>query len=157
MISWAELCSPKKSLTRVSKPVSGVHGKRGLERGWQTRLAKGWRRVGGLPCTLQFCNSRGARLEDRVGYQRNVHHHHRKKIIWRLCWPQRKTFEVGGRYKKPIKPGKPCLSPKSFLCGPHFFRQRKVPHWSRAVYALFFSAPSHRTVSRPKVSIFVFL
>ena len=41
----------------------GVHGKRGLERGWQKRLAKGWRkvgegsakrrrRVGGFPCTL---------------------------------------------------------------------------------------------------------
>ena len=31
-----------------------------------TWLAKGWQRVGGLPCTLQFCNSRGARLEDWV-------------------------------------------------------------------------------------------
>ena len=36
----------KKPLTRVSKPMSGAHGKRGLERGWQKRLAKGWRRVG---------------------------------------------------------------------------------------------------------------
>ena len=44
----------KKPLTRVSKRVPGVHGKRGLERGWQKRLAekvgkrlaKGWRRVG---------------------------------------------------------------------------------------------------------------
>ena len=36
------------------------------------------------------------------------------------------------------KPGKPYLPPKSFLCGPHFFRQRKVLHWSRAVYAFFF-------------------
>ena len=37
-------------LTRVSKSVPGVHGKRGLERGWQKRLAtglaKGWHRVG---------------------------------------------------------------------------------------------------------------
>ena len=73
----------KKPLTRVSKRVPGVHGKR-LERvgrkGWQRvgeRLAKGWQRVGeglakiwqrvgGFPCTLQFCNSRGARLEDWV-------------------------------------------------------------------------------------------
>ena len=29
-----------------SKRVPGVHGKRGLERGWQKRLTKGWRRVG---------------------------------------------------------------------------------------------------------------
>ena len=27
--------------------------------------------------------------------------------------------------------------PKSFLRGPHFFRQRKVLYWSRAVYAFF--------------------
>ena len=38
--------NPKKPLTRVSKPVPEVHGKRGLERGWQQRLAKGWRKVG---------------------------------------------------------------------------------------------------------------
>ena len=62
----------KNPLTRVSKPAPGVHGKRGMERGWQKRLAKGWRRVGtglakgwrrvgkGFPCTLQFCNSRSA-------------------------------------------------------------------------------------------------
>ena len=36
----------KKPLTRFSKPAPGVHGKRGLERGWQRRLAKGWRKVG---------------------------------------------------------------------------------------------------------------
>ena len=36
----------KKPLTSVSKRVPGVHGKRGLERGWQKRLAKGWRKVG---------------------------------------------------------------------------------------------------------------
>ena len=37
----------KRPLTCVSKPVPGVHGKRGgLERGWQKRLAKGWRKVG---------------------------------------------------------------------------------------------------------------
>ena len=28
----------KKPLTRVSKSVLGVHGKRGLERGWQKNL-----------------------------------------------------------------------------------------------------------------------
>ena len=36
----------KKPLTSVSKRVPGVHGKRGLERSWQKRLAKGWRKVG---------------------------------------------------------------------------------------------------------------
>ena len=36
----------KKPIARVSKRVPGVHGKRGLERGWQKRLAKGWRKVG---------------------------------------------------------------------------------------------------------------
>ena len=44
---WEELPLKKcPMLTRVSKRVPGVHGKRGLERGWQRRLAKGWRRVG---------------------------------------------------------------------------------------------------------------
>ena len=75
-IYFFRFCS-KKPLTRISKPVPGVHGKRGLERRWQKRLAKGWRRVGkglakgwqrvgGFPCTLQFRNSRGTRLETRV-------------------------------------------------------------------------------------------
>ena len=59
------LPTAEKPLT-VSKRVPGPHGKRGLERGWQKRLAKGWRWVSGLPCTLQFRNSRGARLETRV-------------------------------------------------------------------------------------------
>ena len=36
----------KKQLTHVSKRVPIAHGKRGLGRGWQKRLAKGWRRVG---------------------------------------------------------------------------------------------------------------
>ena len=35
----------KKPLTRVSKRLPGVYGKRGLERGWQKRLANGWRKV----------------------------------------------------------------------------------------------------------------
>ena len=72
------LIKAKKPLTRVSKRVPGAHGKRGLERGWQKRLAKDWRKVGeglakvgtglakdqrrvsGFPCSLQFRNSRGA-------------------------------------------------------------------------------------------------
>ena len=36
----------KKLLTRVSERVPGAHGRRGLERGCQKRLAKGWRKVG---------------------------------------------------------------------------------------------------------------
>ena len=31
----------KKPLTRVYTPAPEVHGKRGLERGWKRRLAKG--------------------------------------------------------------------------------------------------------------------
>ena len=42
---------------------------KGLVKGWQRvgeGLAQGWRRVSGFPCTLQFRNSRGARLETLV-------------------------------------------------------------------------------------------
>ena len=42
---------------------------KGLAKGWRRLgegLARGWRRVGEFPCTLQFCNSQGARLEDWV-------------------------------------------------------------------------------------------
>ena len=62
-----------------------------------------------------------------------------RKFFGELFWPQRKTFQVGGGCKNPVKkPGKPYPAPKSFLCGPLFFLQRKVLHWSRAVYAFFF-------------------
>ena len=36
----------EKQITCVSKRAPGVHGKRGLERGWQKTLEKGWRKVG---------------------------------------------------------------------------------------------------------------
>ena len=42
---------------------------KGLAKGWRGAgkgLAKGWRRDSGLPCTLPFRNSRGARLETLV-------------------------------------------------------------------------------------------
>ena len=42
---------------------------KGLAKGWHRvgeELAKSWQSVGGFPCTLQFCNSRSARLEERV-------------------------------------------------------------------------------------------
>ena len=48
--------------------VGGKVGE-GLAKGWHRvgeGLAKGWRRVSGFPCTLQFRNSRGARLETQV-------------------------------------------------------------------------------------------
>ena len=76
-----EFAFSKKPLTCVSKRVIGAHGKRSLERGWQKswqrvgeRLAKGWYMFGeGLaegwqrvPCTLQLCNSRNARWQERV-------------------------------------------------------------------------------------------
>ena len=58
----------KKQLTRVSKPVPGVHGKRGLERGWQKRLAKGWRKVGeGLAQGWHRVGERLAKGWHRVG------------------------------------------------------------------------------------------
>ena len=63
-----------------------------------------------------------------------------RKSFEELFWPQRKTFQAGVVDTKTLlkKPGKPYPPPKSFLCGPHFFLQRKVLHWSRAVYAFFF-------------------
>ena len=48
-----------------------------------------------------------------------------RKYFGELFWPQRKTFQAGGRYKNPIKPGRTDLPPKSFLCGPHFFGNKK--------------------------------
>ena len=42
---FACLSCIQKPLTRVSKQVPGVHGKKGLERGWQKRLAEGWRKL----------------------------------------------------------------------------------------------------------------
>ena len=55
---------------------------RGVGRkGWQRvgeGSAEGWRRVSGFPCTLQFRNSRGARLEtlvcDSIAWGREEHH-----------------------------------------------------------------------------------
>ena len=50
----------------------------------------------------------------------------------------KKNSQAKGRCKNPIKARKRTyLPPKSFLCGPHFLRQRRVPHWSRAVYVFF--------------------
>ena len=71
--------------------------------------------------------------------KKNVHDHHRKKIIWKtFLASKRNTFQVGGGYQNPMKTRKTISTTESFLCGPHFFWQRKVLHWSRAVYAFFF-------------------
>ena len=64
----------------------------------------------------------------------------KEKIFFgELSWPQRKTFQAGG-YKNPIKTKKTISTTEIFALWPSFFRQRKVPHWSRAVYAFFFPA-----------------
>ena len=55
-------------------------GRKGLAKGWRKvgeGLAKGWQRVGGFPCTLQFRNSRGTRLETLVCDS--------MEICWRLA------------------------------------------------------------------------
>ena len=64
-----------------------------------------------------------------------------KKIFWRTSLVSKKNFPGRWWIQKPYKnQRKPYPPPKSFLCGPHFFLQRKVLHWSRAVYAFFFTA-----------------
>ena len=71
--------------------------------------------------------------------EKSVHDHHRKKIFWRTFLTPKINFPGRWWIQKPYKnPGKPYPPPKSFLCGPHFFLQRKVLHWSRVVYGFFF-------------------
>ena len=48
-----------------------------------------------------------------------------RKSFGELFSPQRKTFQTGGRYKNPIKPGKPYLPPKYILCPPFFSGKEK--------------------------------
>ena len=56
-----------------------------------------------------------------------------------LFWTQRRAFQAGGRYRKPIKTKENRSTTEIFpLWPPFLFRQREVPHWSRAVYAFFF-------------------
>ena len=49
-----------------------------------------------------------------------------RKSFGELFWPQRKTFQAGGRYKNPIKTRKTIPPPKSFLCAPNFFGKEKL-------------------------------
>ena len=74
-----------------------------------------------------------------VREEKSVHDHHRQKSLGELFWPQRKTFQIGGGYRNPMKTRKAIPTTEIFpLWPPFFFRQRKVLHWSRAVYAFFF-------------------
>ena len=62
-----------------------------------------------------------------------------------LFWPQRKTFQAGGGYKNPIQTRKNHIYHRNLSSvAPIFFRQGKVLHWSRAVYAFFF--PVHEGI-----------
>ena len=71
-----------------------------------------------------------------------------RKITWKTFLTSKKPLHAGGRYKNPIKTGEP---PKSFLCCPHFFRQRKVPHWSRVVYGFLFPASKNNKKRRTEL------
>ena len=81
--------------------------------------------------TLSVCVAAGLR-------EKSVHNHHRKKIFWRTFLASRKTFQAGGGYKNPIKTRKTISTTEIFPLWTPFFRQKKVLHWSRAVYAFFF-------------------
>ena len=61
-----------------------------------------------------------------------------RKSFGELFWPQRKTFQAGGGHKSPIKTRKAIFTTEIFPLGTPFFLQRKVLHWSRAVYGFFF-------------------
>ena len=63
-----------------------------------------------------------------------------RKSFGELFWPQRETFQAGGGYKNPIKPRKTISTTEIFPLWTPFFLQRKVLHWSRAVYGFFFPA-----------------
>ena len=102
--------------------------------------------------------------------EKSVHYHHRKKSFGELFWSQKKTFQAGGRYKKPYKTQESHIHHwKSFLCGAHFLRERKVPYWSRALYAFFFQAMvctlkkksphtiTHKSITEPNFIIFEFI
>ena len=63
-----------------------------------------------------------------------------RKSFGELFRPQRKTFQAGGGYKNPIKTQENHIHHRNLSSvDPIFFVQRKVLHWSRAVYAFFFS------------------
>ena len=126
-----------KPLTRASKRVPGVHGKRGLDRGWQKRLAKVWwkvgeglakglQRVGGFPCTLQFCMQFPKRPFRRAGLwlhgqrmgggkrtrqctlQKNFRIPPKELLVWSVLWKKQrhltgwKTYQTKGGPKPTL-------------------------------------------------------
>ena len=65
----------------------------------------------------------------------------KEDILENFSGRRRSLFRQVVDTKTPKQPGKPYLPPKSFLCGPHVFCQRKVPRWSRLVYGFFSLTP----------------
>ena len=64
---------------------------------------------------------------------------HREKIIWKAFLASSKNIPGQWWIRKPYLP------PKSFVCGPHLFRQRRVPHWGRVVCGFFSQLNNART------------
>ena len=60
-----------------------------------------------------------------------------RKSFGEFFWPQRKTFQAGGRYENPIKPGKPYLPPKSSSATPIFSAKKSSPLEQGGVCFLF--------------------
>ena len=61
-----------------------------------------------------------------------------RKSFGELFLPQRKAFQAGGGYKNPIKTRKTISTTEISPLWTPFFLQRKVLHWSKAVYGFFF-------------------
>ena len=94
---------------------------------------------------LRLCCARRPQSSSLSREEKNVHYHHRKIIFRRTFLASKKNFPGRWCIQKPYKNlENPYLPLKSFLCGPHFFRQRKVLHCSRAVYAFFFPAQGRK-------------
>ena len=90
-----------------------------------------------------FCSSACARLLGHVRCPLNLETEKKttytttteRRSLGELFSPQRKTFQAGGRYKNPIKPGKTYLPPKSFF----FFLAKKSSSLEQVgMYAFFF-------------------
>ena len=68
-----------------------------------------------------------------------VHNHHRKKIFWRTFLASKKNFPGRWWIQKPYKNQESHIHHRNLSSvDPIFFLQRKVLHWSRAVYGFFF-------------------
>ena len=95
------------------------------------------------PQLLRF-PSRKKPLETLAEKEKNVHDHHRKKIIWGAFLASKKNFPGRWWIQKPYKNQENHIYHRnlrfSSVAPFFFFRQRKVPHWSKAVY-VFFSQP----------------